>query len=96
MYIPKVAKTLFPNIFAPAFLGELPPSWSGIFARIWSPIRTVHHPIRGTYQVSVMSRDEEKRCKVRDFEEMIKRLPPGSYHEVPVVYPYPKGHEDWP
>jgi hypothetical protein len=76
---------LFPNVFAPSALCGLPPSWSGVFARIISPPRTIERPLYGTYKkITVLSRDEERRVTVHNFQKMIDKYPPGSYQEVSI------------
>ena len=91
--ISRIAKDLFPNVFAPSALRGMPPSLSGIIARIKSPVKNVNHPIFGKYSVTVISRDEERRLAAQQFQEMISKYPPGSYHEVSLEEtssPFPK------
>lgn len=78
--ISKIGANLFPSVFAPPFLNGLSPSWTGIIARIWSPARIVNHPVYGSYQTTLISRDEERRLRALTFEKLISQYP-GKYHE---------------
>jgi hypothetical protein len=84
IYVQRMATRWFPNVFAPSALKGLPPSWSGIFARMKSPPRMVEHPKYGSYKITSLSRDEERRVAAHQFQKMLDKYPPGSYHRVAI------------
>lgn len=84
IHVQRIATRCFPNVFAPSILQGLPPSWSGIFARIISPQRMIDHPKYGSYKIVTLSRDEERRVTAHNFQKMIDKCPPGTFHRVAI------------
>ncbi len=84
-YIFRFGAKLFPDVFAPSALRGLPPSWSGIINRTLRPPKIVVHPDYGTYKVTNVSRDEEKRIAEFNFWKMVNQYPLGSYNEIGVT-----------
>lgn len=84
IYVQRIGSRCFPNVFAPSALCGVSPSWGGIFGRIISPPRMVEHSKYGSYKITVLSRDEERRVAAHQFQKMLDKYPPGIYHRVAI------------
>jgi hypothetical protein len=71
--VSKLGKHIFPSVFAPKALGEISPTWSGIFLRIFNPTRT--HPAEH-YKITSLSRKEIKMLDEVEEQKLSERFNP--------------------